>query len=513
MRDITVNANSSSDITRNIINGSIMTNSSPWSSTAATPLVGVENWQLEELGLDGEVDLNMLGHPGQLGTLDPRMVWFREVLNNLDHYFVPLIIMAGTVGNTMSFVVFVATHLKRSSCNIYLASLAIADNAFLLCVFVSWSDKFGVTVYNRQGWCQLLVYLTYVSSFLSVWYVVSFTMERYLVVCYPLHRSTVCAPRTATRVVLGLALFALLAYSFALFTAGVIQFEGVHLCAPLPDYFRVVSTINNIDTLVTLVIPTFIITGCNIHITCVVCHFYRTDNTSDERYTSKKPTVQKWNFSQPKRVGENSILSGDDSCVPGSGRSSVGNPTTPIEARGRLNTTTTRLAVSTRGAVHLNITQPATPPPPARRQRRNAWTFRARTSHIRATRMLLIVSTVFLVCNLPSHAVRTYGFVMQVVDRGYQPTPAFVLLQKFFNILYYLNFAVNFFLYSLSGRSFRNGMRRLIVKLRKKASNCRDKKNTRCCGCDKIPLNQRESPVGSPREVQTPPMAAARAYS
>ena len=43
-------------------------------------------------------------------------------------------------------------------------------------------------VLNSAGVCQVLFYLSYVSRFLSAWFIVTFTVERYIGVCHPLKR-------------------------------------------------------------------------------------------------------------------------------------------------------------------------------------------------------------------------------------------------------------------------------------------------------------------------------------
>ncbi|KAK2157684.1 hypothetical protein NP493_1854g00012 [Ridgeia piscesae] len=360
-------------------------------------------------------------------TNDVYVVFFRHLLVNLELYLVPLIVLVGVIGNTLSFVVFVATHLKRNSCHIYLASLAIADNAFLLLVLISWSARLGVPLYNRRGWCQLLAYLMYVSSFLSVWYVVTFTLERYIAVCFPLKRNVVCIAKVAKRAVISLSALALVGYFFVLFMFGVVELHGRPLCAPLPEYFQVMRVVNNVDTLVTLIIPTVLITGCNIRITYVVCTFYK------QAKHDVGQLIRKWDFSQ-------------------------------------------RAAGFYRPSLH------------DRSARRPVSISASRTSHMRATRMLLIVSTVFLVCNLPRHAARTYTIVKKIVDPKYQPSMEWITWLRLFQIVYYINFAVNVFLYSLSGRSFRTGLCRLRTKIGKKLRNisCRRRGND-------------ESPTNSPK--------------
>jgi hypothetical protein len=75
--------------------------------------------------------------------------------------------------------------------------------------------------------------------------------------------------------------------------------------------------------------------------------------------------------------------------------------------------------------------------------------------------MLLIVSTVFLLFNIPSHAVRVYIFFESSLDFQYQPGHLLVLVQKMTMHLFNASFATNFILYSLSGRAFRRATVRL----------------------------------------------------
>ena len=90
-------------------------------------------------------------------------------------------------------------------------------------------------VYNKPGWCQLFSYATYVTSFLSVWFVVSFSFERYLTIQFPLKRHVLCRPRRAWMVVLSITGLALLLYNFALWTSVVEPIDAsrgrhVHVC-------------------------------------------------------------------------------------------------------------------------------------------------------------------------------------------------------------------------------------------------------------------------------------------
>lgn len=82
------------------------------------------------------------------------------------------------------------------------------------------------------------------------------------------------------------------------------------------------------------------------------------------------------------------------------------------------------------------------------------------------TKMLLVVSTIFLVLNFPSHAFRVHNFVMELIHSNWQPSYRIAQLQKILVLIYYLNFSVNFMLYSLCGYNFRAALKKLFVTSR-----------------------------------------------
>lgn len=111
----------------------------------------------------------------------------------LHKYYIPFIILVGLLGNLLSCIVFLTTHLKMRSSSYYLAALATADFGFLsVLLLVYLSGETGLEFFNKQGWCQCLVYVSSVCSILSVWLIVAFTVERFIAVQYPLQRPHMC---------------------------------------------------------------------------------------------------------------------------------------------------------------------------------------------------------------------------------------------------------------------------------------------------------------------------------
>lgn len=131
-------------------------------------------------------------------------------------------------------------------------------------------------VYNRNGWCQSLVYLSSVCSFLSVWLIVAFTVERFIAVQYPLHRPRMCTVTRAKAIVAGLVGIALPAHIYSFWTAGLLLHEdGSPYCDLLPPYHDTMRAINIVDSLATLILPVVLIIVMNTMITRNLLRFGR----------------------------------------------------------------------------------------------------------------------------------------------------------------------------------------------------------------------------------------------
>jgi len=141
----------------------------------------------------------------------------------IDRFVAPVVVIAGLVSNLVALFVFSERSMQRRSSNVYLAAISVVGVGFLACVMLSWTTHTSVDVYRLDGACKTLTYLTYVSSFLGVWYVVGFTVERFVAVHYPLRRLSLCTAVKARRTVVGLAVFAGAAYGYGAWTSGVTE--------------------------------------------------------------------------------------------------------------------------------------------------------------------------------------------------------------------------------------------------------------------------------------------------
>lgn len=206
-------------------------------------------------------------------------------------YYVPIFVHVGLLGNCLSVCIFFGTKLRYSSSSIYLGALAISDIGFLVTIFVGWLDSVNVHIFTESGFCQCFIYIGQLCSFLSVWFVMVFTVERYIAVKYPLRRQSLCTVARAKMVVIGLTTLAVLLCSPVLLFAESSKKPStngnVTVCDLNTNWKSWAIVYNGIDTFLTFTVPLITIVIFN---TLIVRNIYKFDHIrrtltieSDER--------------------------------------------------------------------------------------------------------------------------------------------------------------------------------------------------------------------------------------
>lgn len=207
-------------------------------------------------------------------------------------YYIPVLISVGLIGNLASFFVFMTTHLKMHSSSYYLAALAIVEFVFVLVLlFVLFSFNNVIDLYNKNGWCQIFVYISSVCSTLSGWLIVAFTVERFIAVQYPLQRPHICTVSRAKAIVFGLVIIALLFQSYLFWTAGIIENIDGPVCEMKQEYRDVMKIINIFDTTLTLIGPMVLIVIMNIMIARNIYLFKRRIQNKSCRFNGERNGV------------------------------------------------------------------------------------------------------------------------------------------------------------------------------------------------------------------------------
>lgn len=224
-----------------------------------------------------------------------------NVLRSVQLYYTPMLVYFGSLGNCLSVIVFFGTKLCQYSSSIYLGALAISDTGFLVSVFVVWLNLVEVGLFNQQGFCQFFIYLTTLCSFMSVWLVVAFTVERFIAVQYPLYRQSMCTVARAKATVTILTTLGVVLCSPVLwFSAPRLQYgkngnvTECHLAEGLESWAIVY---NVIDTVLTFAIPFTVIIILNVLIArAIYRHIKIRKSLTNEPSSMKEKQPQAQNF-------------------------------------------------------------------------------------------------------------------------------------------------------------------------------------------------------------------------
>lgn len=140
-----------------------------------------------------------------------------DAMNSTDHrvitsfaiflVFSLLFIVFGLMGNGISLLVFSSKGMRKTSSSIYIFHLAISDSIYLLCMFCKktftifkcWNYihiDYDLSNYSSIG-CVLTQYFMDLSADYSSCLILLFTIERYLAVYWPITFKDVCTVRRA----------------------------------------------------------------------------------------------------------------------------------------------------------------------------------------------------------------------------------------------------------------------------------------------------------------------------
>ncbi len=341
----------------------------------------------------------------EYGTDD---VSFEDVVTSLSKCLIPLQVLVGVIWNILAVVVFTQSDIRQLQVRLYLTALAVVDTGYLFSLFVVWVDAVGWPIFHTSGWCQLVVFLSYTCSFLSAWFVVAVTADRYLSVCFPCHRPQICRPLYSRLVILGLCLFSALLFLCTFWTTRVITVPGdspYTACMPVNDYRHLHLALTLVDTLTSWLIPCVVVVVLNALILRAITRGL---------YSHRLQTTDHTNPS---------VATGHPKC-------------------GMRDCTLHHARPN--GGHHRNAYGQA---------------------QANMTRMLLWVTSIYFVLVLPSYAMRLRLLILSFLalygmPRAEQETRE-MLIQELCQLLYYSSFVINFALYNLCNAEFRTATVRL----------------------------------------------------
>uniref|UniRef100_UPI00398F7D4B probable G-protein coupled receptor 139 n=1 Tax=Pristiophorus japonicus TaxID=55135 RepID=UPI00398F7D4B len=130
---------------------------------------------------------------GQLMMLQIKAIYF------------PILAVIGVPANLVTIVILSRRNCGLSKCiSVYMIAMASVD---LLVMIVNvmlhhiFSNRFPFSFLSHTPVCKLILYMTAVNLDLSVWFTVSFTFDRFVVICCQKFKTKYCTKRTAAMVI------------------------------------------------------------------------------------------------------------------------------------------------------------------------------------------------------------------------------------------------------------------------------------------------------------------------
>ncbi|ELU03933.1 hypothetical protein CAPTEDRAFT_197188 [Capitella teleta] len=124
--------------------------------------------------------------------------WEYHVASLLIVHLAPVLIIIGTIGNTLSLIVMQTKRFKSSAASVVLGSLAISDTGLLITSLLPYwiEELFGLKIENlHRIVCKTSMFITFSFAHLSAQLVMVLTLERLISVFFPLHSSQLCTRR------------------------------------------------------------------------------------------------------------------------------------------------------------------------------------------------------------------------------------------------------------------------------------------------------------------------------
>ncbi|XP_050396627.2 FMRFamide receptor-like [Patella vulgata] len=267
-----------------------------------------ERIQLFELiGITNEDDLRQYLVGGYLSPRDEQaFLNYQEyrIHKTLLIYIPPILLILGTFGNIFAFLVLRHKAMSRLSTYLFLAVLSVADSLVLgiglLRLWVGELSNFDIR--DQADWlCKCIITLGYVWSDFSVWLIVAVTLERYIVVAYPLKAQRLCSVQKAKKTIFALLITFVAINMHFFWTVGLHQSVngGEMKCDSSPDHAYLVNVVWPwIDALLYSFVPFVLILIFNI---LIIFRIFRA-TTGREYLQNRGKNIRRFNLEGNSRL-------------------------------------------------------------------------------------------------------------------------------------------------------------------------------------------------------------------
>jgi hypothetical protein len=199
-------------------------------------------------------------------------------VERLTIYITFIVSIIGLVGNVCTMIVLNSRSMRKWRSSILLTALAAADFLYLLIIFLSIIDTLtyqAIGLHRSLLLCQTTVYITHVCSFLSANFTLSFTLQRFVAVLFPLHANKIISTRSSTINIILLIVFSASFYSFSFFLTNISN----GICKE-DERYPALFPLLIVDTCLTFVLPFIVIVCFN----CAIVYKLRARKQFDHRF-------------------------------------------------------------------------------------------------------------------------------------------------------------------------------------------------------------------------------------
>ena len=217
-------------------------------------------------------------------------------------YVFPGIVVCGTLGNIMSFIVLLRRRMRKRSMYLYLALLAWADTGVLyLSAFKTWlrvTTGFEL-LHQSAASCKLVMLFLLFCLDLSAWLIVLITAERFAVVWFPFRASYMFSLKRGL-ILMTVTMILSLTYNLhVLWTIHLVKHSPKHTyCSGLKNDFFMEQVFNPLNLAVYSIVPFIIVVCLNAANLYKVVHPFRShspgvDSTMVRHTPGNSPSHQK----------------------------------------------------------------------------------------------------------------------------------------------------------------------------------------------------------------------------
>ncbi|KAI0239112.1 hypothetical protein LSAT2_010177 [Lamellibrachia satsuma] len=179
-------------------------------------------------------------------------------------YATPIFLTTGIGVNCLTIVLVSRMGVSKTLTNVFMFLTAIFNICAMLSglfiVYLSWVWNIDFRTYGPNT-CKCLMLLRDVTLEISIWYVVGFTVYRYVVVCKPMRRMDLSEPRTAAVFCSATMVLVIARNMYLLWTVGTHHGR----CGVLPRYKSFHRNVRPwIDVVLDVVVPVVVVSACNV---------------------------------------------------------------------------------------------------------------------------------------------------------------------------------------------------------------------------------------------------------